>query len=58
MQALLRELTELRTSEAFALAQADEAARATYAATNRAVLQAERDRLRQQLAQLQEAAAV
>ena len=53
---LLRELTELRASEAFALAQADEAARDAYAETNRAVLQAERDRLRQQLAELQEAA--
>ena len=50
---LLRELAELRASEAFALAQADEAARAAYAATNRAALTAERDRLRQQLAQLE-----
>lgn len=51
---LLRELTELRASEAFALAQADEAARSAYAAANRAALQAERDRLQQQLAQLQQ----
>ena len=53
---LLQELAELRASEAFALAQADEATRDAYAATNRAALTAERDRLRQQLAQLENAA--
>lgn len=53
---LLGELTELRASEAFALAQTDEAARTAYAATNRTALTAERDRLRQQLAQLETAA--
>ena len=55
--ALLHELTELRNSEAFALAQTDEVTRAVHAATNRAALLAERDRLRRQLAQLVEAAA-
>lgn len=47
---LLRELAELRASEAFALAQADETTRETYLATNRAALLAERDRLRKQYA--------
>jgi hypothetical protein len=47
---LLRELTELRTAEAYQLAQADEATRATYLSTNRAALLAERARLRTQLA--------
>ncbi|HEX8505965.1 MAG TPA: hypothetical protein VF630_11410 [Hymenobacter sp.] len=46
----------MRASEAFALAQTDEAARDAYATTNRAALSAEYDRLRQQLAYLQEAA--
>lgn len=53
---LLRELADLRASEAFALALADEAARATYAATNRAALQAERARLQQLLTRLRETA--
>lgn len=48
---LLRELAELRASEAFALAQADEITRETYRATNRAALLAERDRLQKQYAQ-------
>ncbi|AMR26383.1 hypothetical protein A0257_04205 [Hymenobacter psoromatis] len=50
--ALLHELAELRGSEAFALAQADEATRATYLATNRAALLAELHRLQRQYAQL------
>ena len=49
---LLRELAELRSSEAFALAQANEAEQEVYRHTNRAALRAERDRLRAQLAQL------
>ena len=53
---LLHELTELRASEAFILAQADEATREAYTATNRAALTAERDRLRQQLTQLEDVA--
>ncbi len=48
--ALLRELAELRASEALALAQADEAARANYLTTNRATLLTERARLQAQLA--------
>ena len=47
--ALLRELAELRASEAYALAQAGEAEQARYLSTNRAVLLAERDRLQVQL---------
>ena len=56
--ALLRELAELRASEAYALAQADEAGQAAYLTINRAALLAERDRLQLRLAQLapQEAA--
>lgn len=56
--ALLRELAELRASEAYALAQAGEAGQAAYLTTNRATLLAERDRLQLRLAQLapQEAA--
>ena len=50
--ALLRELAELRASEALALAQADEAAREAYASANRATLSAERDRLLGQLERL------
>ena len=42
--ALLRKLTELRASEALALAQADEAARGIYLATIRTALLAERAR--------------
>ena len=49
---LLRELAELRASEAVALAQASEAAQEVYLSTNRAALLAERERLRTQLAQL------
>lgn len=50
--ALLRELAELRASEALALAQADEDARASYLNTNRTTLLAERARLQTQLTQL------
>ncbi|WP_151088477.1 phospholipase D-like domain-containing protein [Hymenobacter baengnokdamensis] len=50
--ALLHELTSLRASEAFALAQADEADQQTYLLANRNALLAERDRLRVQLEQL------
>ena len=53
----MQELAELRAPETFALAQADEAARAAYA-TQRAALAAEHDRLRQQLTQLRETAAL
>lgn len=51
--ALLQELAELRNSEAFVLAQADDAVRTAYATTNRMALEAERERLMQQLAHLQ-----
>lgn len=54
--ALLRELAELRAAEAYALAQLDEAGQAAYVATNRTVLEAERDRLAAQLAALREVA--
>ena len=50
--ALLHELAELRASEAFRLAQADEAEQQAYLATNRAALLAERSRLQTQLATL------
>ncbi len=50
--ALLRELAELRSAEAYALAQLDEAGRAAYVDRNRAVLEAERDRLAAQLEKL------
>ena len=53
--ALLQELAELRNSEAFVLAQADETDRIAYANTNRTALTAERERLMQQLAHLQKA---
>ncbi|WP_223649677.1 phospholipase D-like domain-containing protein [Hymenobacter psoromatis] len=56
--ALLHELAELRGSEAFALAQADEAGQALYLSTNRAALLAERDRLQAQLAGFLQRAAV
>ena len=54
---LLHELTALRAAEAFALAQADEVARAAYLATNRTVLEAERDRLTAQHERLRQQAA-
>ena len=47
---------DFRASDTFALTQTDETARATYAATNRVALQAERDRLR--LVQLEKTATV
>ena len=47
---------DFRASDTFALTQTDETARAAYAATNRAALQAERDRLR--LVQLEKTATV
>ncbi|WP_375415998.1 phospholipase D-like domain-containing protein [uncultured Hymenobacter sp.] len=50
--ALLRELTELRAAEAYSLAQAEESVKADYLTTNRAALQAERDRLRAQFERL------
>lgn len=46
--ALLHELAALRASEAFGLAQADEAGQHAYLSTNRAALLTERDRLRAQ----------
>lgn len=49
---LLRELTELRTAEAYEQAQANEASKESYLVTNRTVLHAERDRLRLQYEQL------
>lgn len=49
---LLRELAELRASEAYALAQAGEDALNNYLTANRTALQAERDRLQAQYAQL------
>ena len=54
---LLRELAELRASEALTLAQAEDEARANYLSTNRAALLAERERLTRELARRQEPAA-
>ena len=54
---LLHELAETRATEAYALAQADEAAKEAYLATNRTVLQAERDRLIARYEQLRQQAA-
>ena len=51
---LLRELADLRAADAYALAQAEEAARETYLNTNRAALEAERERLRAQLEKLRQ----
>lgn len=56
--ALLRELAELRAAEAYALAQAEESVKENYLTTNRAALQAERDRLRAQFEQLSRLVAV
>ena len=50
--ALLQELAGLRASEAFELAQADDAGQALYLNTNRAALLAELDQLQRQYAQL------
>ena len=50
---LLREMAGLRASDAFSLAQADETVRAAYVTTNRTALNAERERLRLQLEELQ-----
>ncbi|WP_262383908.1 phospholipase D-like domain-containing protein [Hymenobacter lutimineralis] len=49
---LLQELAELRASEAYALAQEDETVREEYLHTNRAALEAERERLAARLEQL------
>ena len=54
---LLQELAEIRATETFALAQADEATRETYLTTNRTMLQAERDRLTTQYERLSQQAA-
>lgn len=53
---LLRELTEARATEAYTLAQADEAAKEAYLSANRSVLQTERDRLIAQHEQLRQKA--
>lgn len=53
---LLHELATMRAAEAFALAQANEAARDAYLTTNRTILQNERDRLTAQREQLRQQA--